>query len=154
VVKHTNLDFDYDLFLQEYYRIKQNEKDYARGGKSIHFWRVIRLEDLKSELVKSYVKDFKNKYNIPGKVDGRFYRLKANSTLPMHIDSGTKCSINFLLNGDGAPVLFESGEYTYKQALLNTSIMHSVINGDKDRILFKISIFELDFNQVSSLLSK
>ena len=154
MVKHTNLDFDYDLFLQEYYRIKQNEKDYARGGKSIHFWRVIRLEDLKSELVKSYVKDFKNKYNIPGKVDGRFYRLKANSTLPMHIDSGTKCSINFLLNGDGAPVLFESGEYTYKQALLNTSIMHSVINGDKDRILFKISIFELDFNQVSSLLSK
>ena len=154
MVKHTNLDFDYDLFLQEYYRIKQNEKDYARGGESIHFWRVIRLEDLKSELVKSYVKDFKNKYNIPGKVDGRFYRLKANSTLPMHIDSGTKCSINFLLNGDGAPVLFESGEYTYKQALLNTSIMHSVINGDKDRILFKISIFELDFNQVSSLLSK
>ena len=154
MVKHTNLDFDYDLFLQEYHRIKQNEKDYARGGKSVHFWRVIRLEDLKSELVKSYVKDFKNKYNIPGKVDGRFYRLKANSTLPMHIDSGTKCSINFLLNGYGAPVLFESGEYTYKQALLNTSIMHSVINVDKDRILFKISIFELDFNQVSSLLSK
>jgi|TARA_R100000027_G_scaffold62233_1_gene54218 hypothetical protein len=154
MLKLTNIDFDYDLFLKEYYSIKHNERDYARGGKSVDYWKVIRLKDLKSELVKSYVEDFKNKYNIPGKVDGRFYRLKANTTLPMHIDSGTKCSINFLLNGDGAPVIFESGEYTYKQALLNTSIMHSVINGDKDRILFKISIFELDFDQVSCLLSK
>lgn len=152
MLKLTNLDFDFDLFLKEYNRVKSNERDYARGGKSVDFWRVIRLQDLNSELVKTYVEDFKFKYKIPGKVDGRFYRLKANTTLPMHIDSGTKCSINFLLNGDGAPVIFESGEYVYKQALLNTSIMHGVVNGDKDRIIFKISIFESTYDEVKHKL--
>jgi len=152
MLHYTNLDFDYDLFLEEYNRVKSNEKDYARGCKSVDFWRVIRLNDLKSDLVKTYVEDFKLKYKIPGKVDGRFYRLKANTTLPMHIDSGTKCSINFLLNGDGAPVIFENGEYTYKQALLNTSIMHGVVNGDKDRIIFKISIFESTYDEIKHKL--
>ena len=152
MLKQTNIDFDYSLFLEEYEKIREHEVDYGRQGKSVDFWRVIRLQDLNSELVKTYVEDFKLKYKIPGKVDGRFYRLKANTTLPMHIDSGTKCSINFLLNDDGAPVIFESGEYIYKQALLNTSIMHGVVNGDKDRIIFKISIFESTYDEVKHKL--
>jgi len=153
MLKHTQLPFDYDVFLNEYIRLQGNERDYSRNGGSVDYWRVIRHKDLQSDIVKNYCENFKETYNIPGKVDGRFYRLKANNTLPMHIDSGTKCSINFLLNGEGSPVVFENiGTYVYKQALLNTSVMHSVVNGNKDRILFKISIFEMEFDNVAPLL--
>ena len=153
MLKLTNLDFDYKLFLNEYLRLQVNEKDDARGGKSIDNWRVIRHKDLQSDLVTDYCKDFAEKYNIPGKVDGRFYRLKANTILPWHIDSGTTCSVNFLLSGKTAPVIFRSGMYHYKQALLNTTVEHSVRNGPEDRILFKISIFEKSFEDVAALLS-
>ena len=153
MLKLTNLDFDYKLFLNEYLRLQVNERDYARGGKSIDNWRVIRHNDLQSDLVSDYCKNFAEKYNIPGKVDGRFYRLKANTVLPWHIDSGTSCSVNFLLSGKTAPVIFRSGKYHYKQALLNTTVEHSVRNGPEDRILFKISIFEKSFEDVATLLS-
>ena len=154
MLKLTNLEFDYDLFLSEYKRAQNNEKDYARGGKSVKYWRVVRLEDLQSDIVDNYCKQFAKDYDISGKVDGRFYRLIANTTLPWHVDSGTKCSVNFLLSGKTAPIIFKSGTYHYKQALLNTTVEHSVRNGPVDRILFKISIFDLDFDQVSSRLSK
>jgi hypothetical protein len=149
----TNLDFDYNLFYKEYLRLQSNERDYARGGKSVDYWRVIRHKDLQSDVVKDYCVAFAEKYNIPGKVDGRFYRLKADAVLPWHIDSGTKCSINFLLSGKTAPVVFKTGTYHYKQALLNTTVEHMVRNGPKDRILFKISIFEKSFEDVITLLT-
>tara|TARA_B100002019_G_scaffold194251_1_gene168209 strand:+ start:423 stop:884 length:462 start_codon:yes stop_codon:yes gene_type:complete len=153
MLKHTRLDFDYDLFYNEYERVKDNEKDYARGGKSVKYWRVIRLDDLKSDIVDNYCRQFAERYNISGKVDGRFYRLVANTVLPWHIDSGTKCSINFLLSGKTAPIIFKSGTYHYKQALLNTTIEHSVRNGPVDRILFKISIFDMSYEKVAKILS-
>jgi len=81
-----------------------------------------------------------------------FYRLLANEVLPWHIDTGTKCAINFILNGDASPISYRSGNYTYKQALIQTDIEHMVTNKNKDRILYKISIFDMDFKDVASLL--
>ena len=152
MLKHTKLEFDYDLFLSEYERVKENEIDYARGGKSAPFWKVIRNKQLKSELSNSYRDFICDAFGIQGKTNVSFYRLLANETLPWHIDTDTKCAINFILNGDAAPVIYEEGTYTYKQALIRTDINHKVINGDKDRILVKISIFDMDFNDVAPLL--
>ena len=152
MLKLTNIDFDYDLFLAEYNRIKNSEVDYARGGKAAPFWRVIRGKNLDSELGRSFAETIKEKYKIVGEINVSFYRLLANETLPWHIDTDTKCAINFILNGDAAPVLYESGSYTYKQALIQTNIQHKVIKGNKDRILYKISIFDMDFEDVAPLL--
>jgi hypothetical protein len=152
MLKHTNIDFDYDLFLNEYNRIKESEINYARGGKDAPFWKVIRNNNLDSDLAKAYAQFVKDSYGIMGEINVSFYRLLANETLPWHIDTDTKCAINFILNGDAAPVLYESGSYTYKQALIQTNIQHKVINGNKDRILYKISIFDMDFEDVATLL--
>ena len=43
-------------------------------------------------------------------------------------------------------------EYYYKQALLNTQIPHMVHNGPTDRILFKVSIFDLPYFEMKNLL--
>jgi len=76
MLKLTKLDFNYELFLQEYLRLQVNERDYARGGKSISNWRVIRHKDLQSDLVTDYCKNFAEKYNIPGKVEVDFIDSK------------------------------------------------------------------------------
>ena len=152
MLKQTKIDFDYGLFLEEYERIRENEVDYGRQGKSVDFWRVIRNDNLNSDIAYSYADFVKQKYGIIGKTNVSFYRLTANSTLPWHVDTDTKCSINFILNGDASPVSYRSGDYTYKQALIQTNIEHSVMNGNKDRILYKISIFDMDFEDVAPLL--
>jgi hypothetical protein len=152
MLKLTNIDFDYDIFLKEYNKIKDHEVGYSRGGRSAPHWRVIRDKNLNSKLSYDYAESLKRKYNILGKTNVSFYRLLANETLPWHIDTDTKCAINFILNGEAAPVIYEEGTYTYKQALIRTDINHKVINGDKDRILFKISIFDMDFDDVAPLL--
>lgn len=78
----------------------------------------------------------------------RFYRLKANTELPMHIDLNTECSLNIVLSDKPAPVNFEDGSYSYKSCILNTSVLHGVVNGPEDRRLFKISIFDQSFEEV------
>jgi len=152
MIKRTNLDFDFELFLAEYNRIKHTEINYARGGKDAPFWKVIRDKNLNSELGWSYAEELKEELGIPGKINVSFYRLLANETLPWHTDTDTKCSLNFILNANEAPVSYESGTYTYKQALINTEIPHMVENGDVDRILYKISIFDLSFEEMELLV--
>lgn len=152
MLKLTNIDFDYDIFLKEYNKIKDHEVGYSRGGRSAPHWRVIRDKNLNSKLSYDYAESLKRKYNILGKTNVSFYRLLANETLPWHIDTNTKCAINFILNGDASPISYRSGDYTYKQALIQTNIEHMVANQNKDRILYKISIFDMDFKDVALLL--
>lgn len=154
----TNFDFDYDLFLEEYWKMKDNEKDFARGGGSIDNFRLIRGEDMTSETCLAFTDMIKDMFSLPGKVSSRFCYLRANTSLPEHTDSDTQCAINFLLTGYDVPVLFAKKhadykmEYRYRQALLNTQIPHMVHNGPEDRILFKVSIFDLPYHETKNLL--
>jgi len=80
----------------------------------------------------------------------RFYWLKENSSLPLHVDNGTSCSINFVLSPNAAPVLYSGTQYFYKQALINTSIPHGVKNGPYERLLLKLSIFDKTFEEMAT----
>lgn len=98
-------------------------------------------------------KEFKEKFEVNGLVSPRFYILAENSILRPHIDLRTKCSLNHVLQGSNAEIFFGDGDdiqkYSYKTALLNTSVMHGVINKSEKRILFKLSIFGEDFGQIA-----
>ena len=95
-----------------------------------------------SPTIDAIMRDFK----ITGKA--RFYWLEPFAEIPEHIDNNTQCSINFILSKEPAPILIEGKEYNYKQALLNTTLPHSVKNGEKERIMLKISIFDHSFTDV------
>lgn len=82
----------------------------------------------------------------------RFYYMAENFNLPEHIDNGTKCSLNFILSENTAPVTIQGEDHWYTQALLNTSVMHGVNNTGTERVLLKLSVFEMDFEQVSAHL--
>lgn len=79
----------------------------------------------------------------------RFYWLEPFATIPQHVDNGTQCSINLIITENPAPITIEGVDYTYHQALLNTTLPHSVSNGETERIMLKISIFDETYESLS-----
>lgn len=149
---NANIKFDSSLFQKEYNDLLENEKGYSDKTGAVDWWRVIRHKDMTSNLVHDFTLKIKDVFKLPGKVDGRFYRLVAGHKLPWHQDRGTQCSFNFVLNGT-APCCFKDeydNEYKffYKQSLFNTQEWHSVEPSETDRILFKVSIFDTAYLDV------
>lgn len=149
--------FDYDFprqsLLNEWNEVhsanSEGYTDKRYEGRVAEWWRVTRLSS------HEYGSKVCEQLGVVGKP--RFYLLEKDTTLPFHVDLGTQCSINFILGeGDGAPVKFKDtgNEYTYKSALLNTSLTHGVENKGDDRILFKISFMENSFEDIKERIEK
>lgn len=82
----------------------------------------------------------------------RFYKQNRGFNLGFHKDRDTQCSINFVLTGKEDEVSFEQFSIPYSVALLNTSEYHAVTDLTSDRVLFKISIFDLSYQEVYNIL--
>lgn len=138
---HLNYPLDTKLFLMMAEEYKIHSKPYydPRYDATIDFWKQYRVQN-------KVIEDLMFDLNIKGKP--RFYWTEPNTTIPEHVDNKTTCSVNFILTNDPAPVTIEGTDYVYEQCLLNTSLKHSVKNGDEERILLKISIFDTPFEKV------
>ena len=88
----------------------------------------------------------------------RFLMIPAKSKLFIHKDHNTLCSLNVILNDVLDPILFgESApftEYTYKQAILDTTQFHHVKTSTQDRIIFKLSFFNNTYTEIKNLCRK
>jgi len=121
-------------------------KDSRYPGYDFSWWRI---SEYKHSELKKIADDFGIEYKP------RFYWLSANYTLPPHVDNDTKCSINFVLSPNPAPVNVEGIDYFYTKGILNTSVLHSVQNkGHEERLLLKFSIFNESIEKVVSRNSK
>ena len=79
-------------------------------------------------------------------IRARFYKQLPNTEVPMHTDRGTTCSVNIILSDDYVPITFkEEGDILYKCALLDIQKNHCVKKHNKERILLKFSIFDIDY---------
>lgn len=107
---------------------------------SFNHWKISRYS---SNYIDKIISDFE--------IDGRprFYWLEPHTVIPEHTDNGTQCSINFILSDNPAPITINNNEYYYKQALLDTTIPHSVSNGSELRLMLKISIFNETYRSLS-----
>lgn len=136
-----NFDVNEDILMLEYDRVKHLAEDYIDPRGQVENWKMIKCN---FHYAKYLIKRF-----MLGEVRPRFYLLPKGVEIPEHIDNNTKCSINFLINSKNpAPVTIEGVDYYYKTCLLNTQKMHSVKNNTEDRLLFKLSIFDDDFETV------
>ena len=142
-----SIDVDKHWCLNIYQTVNDEKETYSDSKHgTVDNWKVIRLphfdyaDDIMEELgLIGFVKDYRP----------RFYVLKSNTVLDKHIDLDTQCAINFVLSDHPAPVTFEDTEnFYYTKALFNTSIPHAVVNGDSERLLFKISIMDKSFEEV------
>ena len=97
-----------------------------------------------SEYVDQIIQDFE----IEAKP--RFYWLMPHAVIPEHTDNGTLCSINIVLTDHAAPITINDQEYFYQTALLNTTVPHSVVNNENERIMLKLSVFNETFEQLAA----
>jgi hypothetical protein len=141
-----DLDHEYLTKLAETLREgSQAYNDPRMGEVQIPFWTMARFSN------DTYVNKVMGDFGVQGRP--RFYYLKANTVIPEHVDFNTTCSLNFILNDDEpAPVTIEGVDYLYTQCLLNTTVMHGVKNGNKERLLFKISLFETPYETLATQL--
>lgn len=143
--------------LRKFSEIKDNSENYKDTRyEASPVWRVSRIDkwDYADQIIedlglKDYVIDYRP----------RFYTLDANEFLMTHVDLGTQCSLNFVIQGGNSPVIFEGEmevkpdvnsrfQYFYESALFNTTKPHGVVNDNEDRIIFKISIFDKTYEEV------
>lgn len=143
-VVHLDYPLDLKLMLAEATAAKQFAQPYSDDprypGQQLNEWLISRYNS-------DYIQQLINDFNVKGKP--RFYWLEPNFVLPEHVDHNTTCSLNFVLSDEAAPVTVGGKDYYYKMALLNTSVPHSVTNGPKERLLFKVSIFDESFEDVA-----
>lgn len=152
-----------------------NKEDYLKDFYKNFETHAVGLTDARMKSAKSYFKIIKNTQllNIETKkwsalldadARARYYWLKPNRQLWWHVDAGTKCAINFILNDNNSKILFsETGidlngpppkkylSFTYNSAILDVTKYHSVPNNSKNsRILFKVSIFDKSYEDIVS----
>jgi hypothetical protein len=140
---HLNYPIDLNQILESAARARVESKPYTDSrypDLMLDQWHIGKYTD---RYIESIISDFE--------VEGRprFYWLEPYATIPEHIDNETQCSINLIITDDPAPITINGTDYVYRQALLDTTIPHSVVNGDKHRIMLKISIFNETFDQLS-----
>ncbi len=86
------------------------------------------------------------------KIKPRFYVQKKDVFVPEHKDIGTECAINILISDECAPITYKDyGDIYYKCALINTQRTHCV-KTDVERILFKLSIMDMKYEDAASRL--
>jgi hypothetical protein len=89
-----------------------------------------------------------------------YHKLLANSILTPHIDDQVQCAVNCLLHdreAHNANVMFFDDEgmekCKYHKAVLNVSHTHGVKNGPYDRYMFKLSFYDLSYEQLTEIIN-
>lgn len=145
---HLNYELKRDLILKETEEAKKLAKYHTDNRYPLRVFTEWKVSMYNGKYIKKIMKDF----DVIG--TPRFYWLKPNATISTHIDNTTKCSLNFLLSENNTAIIINGKEYFYKNALLNTTQPHSVKNGNKERLLFKISIENENFENVANKIIK
>ena len=118
----------------------------------IAFSTTISDERLKENIVMyPHIEDLHKQ--LPGSIIVA-YKQYANTSVHMHVDPATECSVNIVLSDDYAPVIFEDyGEIHYECALFNTSLNHAVPKYSEERLLLKFSFLDTSYDKVREMLN-
>jgi hypothetical protein len=139
---HLNYDLDITAILESARKARLDSKPYTDSrypDLKLDDWHIGHYQD-------AYISQIMSDFEVDGRP--RFYWLEPNAVIPEHVDNGTQCSINLIITEDAAPITIDGTEYYYRQALLNTTVPHSVQNSAKERIMLKISIFDETYQQL------
>lgn len=145
---HLRYSIDRELLLKEADSLKNTATSYQDSrypGMSLGGWLIRHYEG-------DYAKKVMDDFGVVGKP--RFYWLAPYATIPEHVDNGTLCGLNFILTEHASPIMFSGKPYYYESILVNTTLPHSVVNNEHERIMFKISIFNETFEQVAEKIKR
>jgi hypothetical protein len=139
---HLNYPFDFELLksMAEQMREKASNWDKAETYQ-IPQWKISICNN-------SYLSEIMNNLGIDA--SPRFVYHSPNYLLKPHVDLGTWCSVNVIINQSSVPLIFEGTEYYYSQALLDVQRSHSVYTLDNERVFLKFSIKNQTFLETLS----
>lgn len=112
----------------------------------LRFWEIKHIKSGYGNYISEYFQEI-----LQCKIRPRFYHLHSGFKLDLHVDRGTLCSINFILNDTVDPIEFEHTTISYSQAVLDVTKKHGVASSS-DRYLFKMSISDKRFEEVSEII--
>ena len=162
-VTQIPFNIDKEKYLNDFWENYQQESACLTDGRlraPKPYFKIIRNTEFMEQETKRWSE------LLDADARARYYWLKPKRQLWWHTDAGTKCAINFVLNGNDAKVQFSDtgedlegpppekfNEYEYTAAVLDITKYHSVPNdSDIPRILFKVSIFNKSYEEVISQL--
>ena len=146
-----NIDTEYDRALLKREALDMNGYEPfidPKTGNVIEKWLIKRqVGNYATELVCRFEEMLKCN------IKPRFYIQEKGFTLPPHVDRGTTCAVNFVLSTKRDPITFYTDwgymRYTYETAIVDVTQRHEVTASSEDRLLFKMSIFDKSFDEVS-----
>jgi len=138
-----NYNLDYNWWTAKAEELKLQAKPYTdkRYGITVNDWLTLSFDHTPQSM------KICNDFGVTAK--SRIYWLMPGANIPEHVDNRTLCSLNFVLSNEPSPVIIEGKEYNYRQALLNTTAMHGVKNGNTERILLKFSIQDILYEDLA-----
>ena len=139
-----NFDLDTEYLFDKAMRKPRKPFYYPKIGK-VEGYHYAPFEP---EWLKDYIQ---RNFNIEGKFNMKFvYLTPGNRTLNWHTDKGTKCAINWVINKPLTDAILEyrDSKHTYKAAIINTEKEHRVTKLEFERILFKVSCFDMTYEEL------
>lgn len=141
-IEEIGYDFDKERLLDEALR----PDGYGpfvdpKNGKVSKDWLIKREVD---HYAKTITEDFAT--ILETKVKPRFYIQTKGFTVPWHQDRGTQSAINFVLTTSRDPIEFRHRVYRYRTAIIDVQQEHQVTATTEDRVLFKLSLPDMDFD--------
>ena len=133
-------DLDYEYLEKVAYTLPR-KKFYYKGEEiwGYHYapWEHKVLDELKSI------------FNPRGRYNFKFIFLRAATQLDWHTDKGTKSAVIWKLSGND-PLEFRDKKYFYDTAIVDTTKEHRVAGLADERILFKLSCFDMEYQELAS----
>lgn len=148
------IDYEYDRLLLLEESMDRDYKSFvdSKTGLVWDEWLICRdIGPVGSKIAADFESILKTK------IEPRYYIQRKGMRLPFHCDRGTQCAINLILNGSQDAIEFRIDDkvYTnqYQSALIDTQTEHQVVTVTGDRILYKLSMKEMSFDQAKKALA-
>jgi hypothetical protein len=142
MLRKIDYPFDNNILLADALEIEGYKAfvDPFNGKVSPQWQQKFNISDY-AQIISDHWKEILQVENRP-----RFYIQKEGFTVPWHKDRGTKVAINFVLSGFKSPIEFRNGPVEYTVAMIDVQKEHRVTASNGKRILFKLSIFDIDYD--------
>lgn len=162
-VIETDIKGDYDFFkpYMDQMEWTDTNKLYAEHeeyqetmyGRQMVYHYIKHISNYDMKLKKFLMKLFKD-FGVPTK-DFRadFFLTKAGGSMPMHIDGMSKVAFLLPLSKNTGPLVCEHNDYKLELCyqsltILNTQISHGVSEPTEDRLLFRVAVHDVKFEDL------
>jgi hypothetical protein len=162
-VIETNIKGDYNFFAPYMDQMewtdtnklyaKHHEYQETMYGRQMVYHYIKHISNFDMKLKKFVMKLFKD-FGVPTK-DFRadFFLTKAGGSMPMHVDGMSKVAFLLPLSENTGPLVCKNEsdqlELTYQTlTILNTQISHGVNAPTSDRLLFRIAVHDVKFEEL------